>query len=987
MILPWVLAAGAFAFYAATLNHWVSFGSLGLVARVSGWMWQPELLGSLTWVITYPLRWLPASQIPLALNLLAAACGALTLGLLARSVVLLPRDRTQEQRDRERSAFSLLSGRHAWLPPVLAVLVCGLQLSFWENATAPGGAACDMLDLLAFAYVIRCLLEFRIDERERWLVKASLVCGFAMASNWGAIGFLPLYLAALVWLKGLSFFNPRFLGRMAVWGLAGLLLYLFLPLVQSRADIAPVPFWQALKMNLATQKTALASIPFNKVVLAHGILGDERPLWILALWSLLPLLVMAIRWPSYFGDPSPMGVNLTNLVFHVFHALVLVVCLWVALDPAFSPRHFGVGLLALLPFYYLGALSVGYYSGYFALVFQPKKTSRALAMPRPQSALGRLLNFVAICGLYILVLLAPALLLRRNFPQIRITNGPMLKQYASLQIQSLPPKGAVLLSDDPRRSLLLEAALAQSGQDKSFIFIQTPSLKIPEYHRFLKKKYGRRWPGEPPKDRQRPVEDGDLLELVMALERTNAVFYLHPSFGYYFEQFYAEPQRLVYQLKLYPTTTNSLLAPSLSEQSVAANEAFWDKLDNDVLEKIQADSAPAGPPSAHNFLDPLLERAYLRPERNGEATAVAGFYSQGLNDWGVKLQQSGKLKEAALRFRRAHDLNPDNVVALANLEFNKDLQSGRTIKIRMFTSPEDELANLGGKYHTLQQAMKDNGPFDEPSFCYEQGKEFARGNNSRQAAQWFDRVKVLAPEDFSARLLLAYFYVTHQMSSEAIRIIQELHAEEAKLGLTSTNVADLMRVEAYARFNTGDVPGAQAAVNSVLRKFPQNPYTLRVAAEVYIRHQVYSNVLDVVEQQIKQDPGNVDALVNKGFAYLQLGDYPAAIQPLTRALELETNTASIWFTSALLNRAIAYLKTGKLDEAQRDFQALQDNAVQHNDPTSFKWCYQLGDIAYRKKDTNAAVRSFQLFLTNGAPEADLAKQAAARLKELQAGIH
>ena len=71
----------------------------------------------------------------LALNLFSAACGVLTLALLARSVALLPHDRTDEQRRREHSDYSTLSIPLAWVPPVLAVTCCGLQLTFWEHST------------------------------------------------------------------------------------------------------------------------------------------------------------------------------------------------------------------------------------------------------------------------------------------------------------------------------------------------------------------------------------------------------------------------------------------------------------------------------------------------------------------------------------------------------------------------------------------------------------------------------------------------------------------------------------------------------------------------------------------------------------------------------------------------------------------------------------------------------------------------------------
>src|SRR5882762_2429915 len=233
--LPWFIGAGALALYLLTLNHWVSLNSLLPVARVSGWLWQPKLfwqpqLGPLYWLLTYPFHWLPAKTIPIALNLLSSVCACLALALLARTVALLPHDRTHEQREREHGPFSLLSTPSAWVPPVVAVLVCGLQLTFWENATDASG---EMLDLLLFAYIIRCLVEYRIDERQSWLARASFIYGAGMTNNWAMIGFFPIFLVALVWLRGLNFFNVRFLVRMFLWGLAGLSLYLLLPLVQS----------------------------------------------------------------------------------------------------------------------------------------------------------------------------------------------------------------------------------------------------------------------------------------------------------------------------------------------------------------------------------------------------------------------------------------------------------------------------------------------------------------------------------------------------------------------------------------------------------------------------------------------------------------------------------------------------------------------------------------------------------------------------------
>ena len=63
----------------------------------------------------------------------------------------------------------------------------------------------------------------------------------------------------------------------------------------------------------------------------------------LALTSLVPVFSISIRWASYFGDTSKLGIALATFMFHLVHGLFLVACIWVALDPPFSPCNRGFG--------------------------------------------------------------------------------------------------------------------------------------------------------------------------------------------------------------------------------------------------------------------------------------------------------------------------------------------------------------------------------------------------------------------------------------------------------------------------------------------------------------------------------------------------------------------------------------------------------------------------------------------------------------------
>ncbi len=90
---------------------------------------------------------------------------------------------------------------------------------FWENAVS---ASNEMLDLLVFAFLIYCLLRFRITQNERWLQALSLVYGLGVDEQFCVDRFsFRCSLVALIWIKGAGFFNWRFILRMVGPGCGG----------------------------------------------------------------------------------------------------------------------------------------------------------------------------------------------------------------------------------------------------------------------------------------------------------------------------------------------------------------------------------------------------------------------------------------------------------------------------------------------------------------------------------------------------------------------------------------------------------------------------------------------------------------------------------------------------------------------------------------------------------------------------------------------
>ena len=932
--------------YALTLNPWISFGSVQQVARLSGWIWEPDLSDPLYFLVTLPLRMLPETWIPAALNMLNALCAAATLGLLVRTVAILPHNRTHEQRVRAGVEGEPLSFRTAWLPPALAAIVCGLQLTFWENATT---GTTEMLNMLLFVYVIRCLLEFRLDGRPGWLWQATFLTGVGMASNSAVVGFLPVFVAALIWLKRAKFFDGRFLLRIILWGLLGTSLYCLMPLLQSQNADVPVGFWQSLRYALASQKNILFGFP-------------KKTLLLLSLTSLVPILLISIRWPQSFGDLSPHGARFATLMFHLVHGVLLVTCIWIMFDPPVSPRNVGLGL-PFLTFYYLTAIAIGYFAGYFQLVFGRDSDGPAYTYGRSRRSP---LRDGVILAVWALAMAAAVGLAFRNLPQIRLTNSSMLRDYASLVADRIPEGDAVVLSDDPAREFVLRSALAQRGNRPDAMLLNTRSLVWPQYHQMMAEKHPSRWPVDTPTNMQARVLDRSLINLMLHFSKSNQVCYAHPSFGYYFEYFQPAPAGILNLLTPYPE--GELLPSPLNDETVALNEKFWDESAGRLLETVQRGLAlgkAAGPVDTRN---PFIKKLHLQDEKNVTAQYLGAWLSRSLNSYAVDLQRSGFAKLAGRRFEQAVQFNPDNVSASVNLRFNADLQAGRPSSVQITRSIEDEF----GRYRGWEQVINANGLFDEPRFTMAMAEVFLKGRLYRQSLREFARVRQLLPRSLTPQIWFARLVSLLGDPDQALTVVEEVRSDPERYNLTSTNQLELVFVEAAAYLTKQEPTNAVRVVETAIAAAPHNTNLVSAALQLLMRAKLFTNSLDLIDRQLLSRPDNVDLLVNKGFVLLRMTNQVPAVEVLTRALTLQTNNAP-----ARLNRAIANLQLDNLDAAQADYEAL---LLQF--PNAHPIYFGLGEIAFKRNDTNQAIYNYQLYLSNAPPNSAEAQGVRQRLQSL-----
>jgi tetratricopeptide (TPR) repeat protein len=930
--LPWVLAGAALVTYLVLLNHWVSVASLPIVARVTGWdWWTLNLQAPVFYLVTWPVKWLPGAWQVLALNSLSALFAAVALGLLARCVAILPHDRTRDQRQREGSDYSFLTLKAAWVPPLVAVSACGLQLTFWEHATAATG---ESLNLLLFAYLVRCLLEHRLDERDHWLYQLAFVYGISVTNNWAMIGFFPIILVSLVWIKGLNILRWPLLIRMAGFGILGLSLYLLLPALAFFGANNSFSFWQLFKAQLVYQKLMITVFP-KYVLLLCG------------LTSFLPVLFMGIRWPSTLGDTSIIGSIVSQLLFRVVHLLFLAACVWIVFDPPFSPRHLGFGM-SFLPFYFLSALSIGYFAGYFLLIGQDQSSRR-----HRQQGLDLILSRLMYGVVWLGVLALPAGLIYRNLPLLKINSGSDLKRLAQHLVDSLPNQPCIVLSDEPLNLLLLSSAANSQNGQASFIPVDTRSLLIPSYQKQLHQRYPQRWPDLNPEAGQ-SLDSIKLVQQLQSIGRSNDFYYLHPSVSFYAEGFYRESRGLVYHLTAYPP--RMVYPPAPSEKDLADNQSFWTQ--------------------RSNSLEQLSRRAPRRDRDNAisDARFAADFYSRALNCWAVALLHHNDLDKAIAWLKLAFSLNPDNAAAAVNLAY---AEKRRTSSQQSFVLDEKNNDLIRG-YRNMHSLLSENGPIDEPSMCLRLGKEFSVSAVDspaflRQAAQAFQRVLQLEPHNTEASIWLGNIYLKGKQPENALEIVKKLQTESATL--SPSQKSEIVRMEAWALFAQNNLAGAESVLANAQQLYPTDSLLPECAFQMNLMSKRFTNALIAIEQQLKLDPKNTKALLNQGALLIQLQAFDKAIQPLSQVLAIESKN-----DAALMNRAIAYLQSGKLDEAEADYQKLLDLV-----PRMHAAYYGLGEIADQRKNTQKAISFFESFLKYAPPNTVEIKAVEERLRVLKTG--
>ena len=872
--LPSAAGLAMLVVYLLTLHPWVSPENLRVVGDATGLNWRIDLLGPVTWLVTAPIRLLPAAWIPVALNLTAALCAAACLALLARLALLIPRIVEETKGSSLELRKPLPPIRFPWLPPVLAVLVCGWQLSFWEHAILGSG---EMFQLLLFAGVAGCLFELRLRRRVSWLFGGLALYGAAVANNWAMAAYVPLFVPACAWAARVQFlsghfpervrqhlksFGIRYLALAAVCFLAGLSLVVLLPATQGMPELGAAGVWGAVRVVLRAYQ--------------HSLLGMPPPgALMVSLVVLLPLLFLVLASGEAVGNSRLKMAG--GSMFRLMHLLFLGMGLWTALDFPLSPRAQGVAF-PCLPLYWLNALGVGYFVGFclrFTLVC-PRQALRHLppTQRRLQLALawaGRVVQRSLAVAPWIVLAVAPLALAGKNLPGVWQERRGAFESYSAQLARSLPPAGAVLLSADPFRLACLETVLLREGRLREYLPIDTTILsREPAYFEFLRQRYPK-VPLAMPASRT-PAELTNAMvfvELVQALSSNRPVLFLHPVYGLLGEYFAPEPRGLLWALR--PLARNAVETAPLSPETMAGNRAFWSGVPRSELSKLAEVRRAAAPPETQEAWKRFFMAAQVRVEPDRWAGLAGASFSGALNGWGVALQKAGCLAEAGGCFEQACRLNPDNAAARINAEFNRRCQS----KLPALLRSESEVAGWLGKRRSWEQVLGVDGPVDEPNVCCRLGGQFAEIPLHLQAVREFQRAQTLAPA-----------------------------FPNAAVGLSGQFLW------------MGDYSNCLAAASRALEIDPASPLALYHKGYALFMLKRADQAIPPLTECVSLQKTNHDALMLRALAFLECGQVDSARRDYENAAALMPDPTPAFFSlielAHRLNDANAALKFGGL---------------------------------------------------------------------------
>ncbi len=974
----------AFLAYLPVLSQRSSLWSAELAVRACGWEWRPILQQPLLFLFQLPFHALPLTWRPVALNYANLLLAALVLGLLARAVQLWPRDRTPDVRDWQLTRLGFLpAGLVSWFPPFFAALTLGLTLNFWRQATSATG---DMIDVLVLAAVICCFLEYRLDKRPKWLWRLSILYGIGMVNDWAFSGLLPCFLVAVVSMLGWRalldqlamtldpIFNrekepanmiPYDFGLLdwrPVWiviaGLAsGLTLVFLLPAIHWLTGTDHLGFWDCVIPVFYWHKMGLESM-FNLISMDGLAVA-------LALSSLLPLLLISIRWHDEETSYYTLSYWFTGKAFWVMHGLLALLSAWILLGAVIGPANMLLEQ-SFLPHYFICALVLGCCLNYLVRRLLGRPPGEIMTQWTP---LMRRLRGALLALLVVFAAGDAALMAARNAPVIHLVNRTLPDDFFRWVLGGLPAGPKVLVADDS--NILNLARLLQLGTPAGgeTVYLDTAAAAQPDYHRQQLALYPPVWrTGFMNMTSNVPLRPVVLDELLKDLAATRRVFYLHPSEINPYDHFRLQDRGFEHALVW--RTTNAPPAPPALTGNLAVDDPDWAEFEQAVMPQLTNAIENLGPSLKKIKADSNLMRlVQLPPPRDFTVAFFARYYSLAADARGVALQKAGRWEAAAGLFNHALDLNPYNASARANLDYNLSRRAAPADAGPV----ADPVAQGFGNYDSIEQAVKACGPVDDPVYRAMIADSCSQAGLDCQAAGQYERIVALEPGNWGYRFLLADLELRAGRPATTLALVSQYRRTLAAAGELPQFQQNLDMLESRANLALHNKNEALAAMDRAINAGHGDAQLMAAAVDILWRDGLKDEARDLIELLAQQHPRSEAVSVLAGYIHLALEEPAQAEQDFSRALALDPKNEL-----ARYKHGCVLIQLHRYDAARQELQTMLQYTAY-----AFPAHYALAQIAQAEADLPGARQELKAYLQLAATNAPDYTNALNQLRQLR----